>query len=70
MYVDVGRRHLTGGDGADGCGGAGDAVASGKQVVHVAYLAGQPCHECAPLDGYAGLLEALDLDALADGHAR
>ena len=68
MHVDVGRRHLTGGNGADGRGRAGDAVAAGEQVVHIAHLTGKTCHEHAPLDGHAGLLKALDLDALSDGH--
>ena len=68
ILVDVGGRHLTGGDGADGCGRPGDAVASGEQVAHVAHLPGQSRHERAALDGDTGLLEALDLDALSDGH--
>ena len=67
ILVDVGGRHLTGGDGADGCGRPGDAVAYGEQVAHVAHLPGQSRHERAALDGDTGLLEALDLDALSDG---
>ena len=69
VLVDVGGCHLTGGNGANSGSRPGDAVASGEHVVHVADLAGQSSHETAAAgNGHAGLVKALNLDALADGH--
>lgn len=69
VLVDVGGCHLTGGNGANSGSRPGDAVASGEHVVHVADLAGQSSHQpTAAGNGHAGLVKALNLDALANGH--
>ena len=69
IFIDVGGSHLTGGNGADSGGRAGDAVAAGEHVLHVAHLTAQlGNHSTAALDGNTCLLKAGDLDALTDGH--
>ena len=59
---------FAGGNGPDGSGRAGNAVAAGEHAVHIPHLPRQARHKGTPLDGDTGLIEALDLDALSDGH--
>lgn len=49
--------------------GPGNAVRPpANTAVHIPHLPRQTRHKGTPLDGDAGLIEALDLDALSDGH--
>ena len=68
VFVDVGRGHLAGGNGPDGRGGAGDAVAAGEDALLAVQAAVGLGQEAAPANRYAALFKVVRLHALADGH--
>ena len=70
VLVDVGGGHLACGNGPDDGGGAGDAVAAGEHALHApADCVLESARMVPPRWTFdAGLLKAVGLDALADGH--
>ena len=69
IFVDVGGSHLACRNGPDDRGGAGDAVTAREHSLHVRQMGAAVRQDrTAPLDLNTGLLEAVGLNALADGH--